>query len=113
MVHDEAAWRAAGAQVACTVHVILPVPLDGLLHFIMQHTAHHLDVTIPLYRLRDAQRIVEESGTRLVVYRWTPATFFRHLKICKLYDFERRCGWASTGCRSLLPRLRGDLLDPR
>ena len=57
----------------------------------MQHTAHHLDVTIPLYRLRDAQRVVEESGTRLVVYRWTPATFFRHLKICKLYDFERHC----------------------
>ncbi len=88
---DEAAWRAAGAQVACTVHVILPTPFDALLHFIMQHTAHHLDVTIPLYRLRDAQRMVEDSGTRLVVYHWTPATFFRHLKICKLYDFERRC----------------------
>ena len=59
---DEAAWRAAGAQVACTVHVILPMPCDALLHFIMQHTAHHLDVTIPLYRLRDAQRVVENSG---------------------------------------------------
>ena len=33
---------------------------------------------------------MEASGTRSVVYRWRGATFFRHLKICKLYDFERR-----------------------
>jgi len=82
----EAEWRAAGPQSRCTIHVEMPAVFDVLLHFIMQHSAHHLDVTIPLYRLKDAQRAVEEAGARVVVYRWSPLTFFRHLRICKLYD---------------------------
>lgn len=88
---DEAEWRAAGAQVACTVHIVLPAFADTMLHFIMQHTAHHLDVTIPMYELREAQHVVELAGARVVTYRWTPATFLRHLRVCKLYDFQRRC----------------------
>ena len=87
---DERAWRAAGAQLSCTVHAVLPRPLDALLHFIMQHTAHHLDVTIPLYQLRRAQAALEAESSRIVVYRWTPFTFFRHLRVCKLYDFDRQ-----------------------
>ena len=89
--NDEAEWRAAGAQLACTVHILLPGFADTMLHFIMHHTAHHLDVTIPMYELRGAQRVVERAGCRVITYRWTPASFLRHLRICKLYDFERRC----------------------
>jgi omega-6 fatty acid desaturase (delta-12 desaturase) len=85
---NEREWRAAQAQSRCTVHLVLPRVLDALLHHIMQHTAHHLDVTIPLYNLRDAQRALEAAGPALVVYRWTPLTFIRHLRICKLYHFE-------------------------
>ena len=88
--HDEAEWRAAQAQTRCTVHIVLPRAFDVLLHHIMQHTAHHLDVTVPLYNLRDAQGAVEAAGAQLVVYRWTPFTFLRHLRACKLYDFENR-----------------------
>ena len=88
---DEAEWRAARAQSRCTVHLVLPRALDVLLHHIMQHTAHHLDVTIPLYNLREAQRALEAAGAEVVVYRWTPFGFLRHLRICKLYDFENRC----------------------
>jgi omega-6 fatty acid desaturase (delta-12 desaturase) len=87
---DESEWRAAGPQSRCTVHVELPAAFDVLLHFIMQHGAHHLDVTIPLYRLKEAQRAVEEAGGRVVVYRWSPLTFLRHLRICKLYDFHAK-----------------------
>lgn len=87
---DERAWRAAGAQLSCTIHAELPKALDTVLHCIMQHTAHHLDVTIPLYHLRDAQRALEAASLTVIVYRWTPLTFFRHLRICKLYDFERQ-----------------------
>ncbi|MEO8597163.1 MAG: fatty acid desaturase [Candidatus Solibacter sp.] len=101
---NEEEWRAAGGQLACTVHIVLPVPADTVLHFIMQHTAHHLDVTIPLYHLRDAQRLVEASGARVVTYRWSPLAFLRHLRSCKLYDFERGCwtdfeGRPSSGAR--------------
>ena len=87
---DVAEWRLAQAQSRCTVHIVLPPVLDILFHRIMQHTAHHLDVTIPLYNLREAQAAVEGAGAEVVFYRWTPFTFFRHLRRCKLYDFENR-----------------------
>ena len=87
---NEREWREAQAQSRCTVHLVLPWAIDGVLHHIMQHTAHHLDVTVPLYRLRDAQSALEAAGAEVVVYRWTPLSFFRHLRICKLYDFENR-----------------------
>jgi omega-6 fatty acid desaturase (delta-12 desaturase) len=84
---EERQWRAAGAQTLCTIHIVLPEPLDFILHRIMQHTAHHLDVTVPLYRLKQAQGTVE-SAAATVTYRWSPLTFLRHLRVCKLYDFE-------------------------
>jgi omega-6 fatty acid desaturase (delta-12 desaturase) len=84
---DEREWRAAGAQTLCTIHIVLPEPLDFILHRIMQHTAHHLDVTVPLYRLKEAQVTVETAAGTLT-YRWSPLTFLRHLRMCKLYDFE-------------------------
>ena len=89
---DVDAWRVARAQTACTVHVVLPPFIDAVLHRIMNHTAHHLDVTVPLYGLVEAQRAVEsDPAAGVIVYRWTPFTFLRHLRVCKLYDFERRC----------------------
>ena len=87
---DEREWRAAGAQTLCTIHIVLPEPADFILHRIMQHTAHHLDVTVPLYRLREAQEAVEAAAEPLT-YRWSPFTFLRHLRMCKLYDFENHC----------------------
>lgn len=88
---DPAEWRAARAQTACTVHAILPGWADAILHRIMNHTAHHLDVTVPLYGLVEAQRALEsDPAAGIVFYRWTPFTFLRHLRVCKLYDFERR-----------------------
>jgi omega-6 fatty acid desaturase (delta-12 desaturase) len=86
----EAEWRAASAQSRCTVHAVLPKALDLVIHNIMQHTAHHLDVTIPLYHLGEAQTVVESSSEAIaVVERWTPGRFFRHLRACRLYDFDR------------------------
>jgi acyl-lipid omega-6 desaturase (Delta-12 desaturase) len=88
---DPAEWRAAQAQTRCTVHVELPAFADLLLHRIMQHTAHHLDVTVPLYGLANAQRALEsEPACGIVVYRWSPLGLLRHLRLCKLYDFELR-----------------------
>jgi omega-6 fatty acid desaturase (delta-12 desaturase) len=86
---DEQEWRAAQAQTRCTVHIVLPPAMDFLLHRIMQHTAHHLDVTVPLYRLREAQNTVETATAEVIVYRWSPLSFIRHLRICRLYDYER------------------------
>ena len=87
---DESQWRAARAQTAVTVHVVAPRPLNFLLHRIMEHTAHHLDVTIPLYHLAGAQAELEQQCGNLVVERWTPHSFLAQLRACKLYDYARK-----------------------
>jgi omega-6 fatty acid desaturase (delta-12 desaturase) len=102
----EREWRSAGAQTLCTIHIVLPEPLDFILHRIMQHTAHHLDVTVPLYQLKAAQSAVEtEAGT--LTYRWSPFTFLRHLRICKLYDFEHHQWLAFDGSPTSAPLTPG------
>ena len=88
--NDETKWRAERTQSKCTAHVVLPRALDVLFHEIFHHTAHHLDVTIPLYRLRLAQSAVESASGALIVYRWTPRKFLQHLRHCRLYDFEKQ-----------------------
>ena len=88
---DETRWRAERSQSRCTVHIVLPGPLDFLFHHVFHHTAHHLDVTIPLYRLRRAQEAVEAIADKgLVVYSWSPQTFVKHVRHCRLYDFENQ-----------------------
>jgi acyl-lipid omega-6 desaturase (Delta-12 desaturase) len=87
---DEREWRAAQAQTRVTIHVVAPGPLNFMLHRIMEHTAHHLDVTVPLYRLAAAQAELERECKDIVVERWTPRSFVRHLRTCRLYDYARR-----------------------
>jgi len=87
---NERTWRAAQAQGAVTVHVVAPGPLNFMLHRIMEHTAHHLDVTVPLYHLAAAQADLERQCADLIVERWTPRSFIDHIRACKLYDYARR-----------------------
>jgi acyl-lipid omega-6 desaturase (Delta-12 desaturase) len=87
---DERQWRAAQARTQVTVHVIAPRPLNFLLHRIMEHTAHHLDVTVPLYRLAAAQEELERECANIVVEHWTPRSFLEHLRTCQLYDYTRQ-----------------------
>ncbi len=84
---DEDEWRRAEPQTRCTAHVVFPWVVRILLHQIFDHTAHHLDVTIPLYRLHEAQAQIEPS-CESILERWSPAVFARHLRACKLYDFR-------------------------
>jgi omega-6 fatty acid desaturase (delta-12 desaturase) len=86
---DERQWRAAQAQTHVTVHLIGPRPLNFMLHRIMEHTAHHLDVTVPLYRLAAAQEELERQCDDIVVEHWTPRSFLQHLRTCRLYDYAR------------------------
>jgi omega-6 fatty acid desaturase (delta-12 desaturase) len=87
---DVVQWRAAQAQTRATVHVVAPGPLNFLLHRIMEHTAHHLDVTVPLYHLSAAQAALERECAEIIVELWTPRSFVRHIRACKLYDYSLR-----------------------
>lgn len=104
---DRAAWQRAQPFVSTTVHLSFPWGIGALLHHIMEHTAHHVDMSIPLYRLKAAQARIEEMlPGRIVVQRFSWRWYFSTARSCKLYDFARRCwtdfqGRATTESRAL------------
>lgn len=79
-------WVAARTQVLATTHVQFPEWLDWLLLRIMNHTAHHLDPSIPLYQLRDCQEALADSARS---FRWSIKACLAVFAACKLYDFRR------------------------
>ncbi len=95
--HPEVPWYSAldgpapsyfQAQVRATPHVILPAPYRFLMRHIMEHTAHHADPSVPLYRLEEAQRALESTYKEdILLVRWKPARFFRTFRVCRLYDY--------------------------
>lgn len=101
---DEQEWSFYHVQLRSSAHVTFPWPIERLMNNIMDHPAHHLDPTIPLYNLPQSQRLLEEVASgHAVVYRWTPLEFLRTCAACKLYDFERHCwtdfaGVPTTAC---------------
>jgi omega-6 fatty acid desaturase (delta-12 desaturase) len=87
---DREDWTFFAAQVGCVVHVELPKPIELFLHNILEHTAHHVDPKIPLYNLPSAQRHLEEAyAEQIKVVPWTFAGYFRTLRTCRLYDYEK------------------------
>ena len=89
---DRAAWQRAQPFVSTTVHPTFPMQIGALMHHIMEHTAHHVDMSIPLYKLKAAQARIEELlPSRIVVQRFSWRWYFSTAKSCKLYDFTRKC----------------------
>jgi omega-6 fatty acid desaturase (delta-12 desaturase) len=85
---DQPAPSYFQAQVQATPHVIFPAPLRFLLRHVMEHTAHHVEPAVPLYRLAGAQKSLERAYRRDIVrVLWTPAGFLRTLRVCRLYDY--------------------------
>ena len=89
---DRSAWAKAQPFVSTTVHLTFPFKMGTLMHHIMEHTAHHVDMTIPLYKLKQAQAKLEELlPGRIIIQRFSWRWYFTTAKACKLYDFTRRC----------------------
>ena len=91
--HDErTAWSKAQPFVSTTVHLTFNFKIGALMHHIMEHTAHHLDMSIPLYKLKQAQSKLEELlPERIVVQAFSWKWYFQTARDCKLYDFKQRC----------------------
>ena len=67
----------------------LPWFLEWVMAHIMQHTAHHVDPKIPLYRLPQSQRCLEQVYPQeIVVESWSIRGLIRTMARCKLYDYE-------------------------
>jgi len=102
---DKTAWSAAQPFVSSTVHLTFRSAMGRVLHHIMEHTAHHVDMSIPLYRLKAAQALLERRLAGHIVvqpfsWRWYADTARR----CKLYDFEAGC-WTDFSGRSTMPKM--------
>lgn len=101
---DRAEWSRAQPFVSTTVHLTFPWGFGGVLHHIMEHTAHHVDMTIPLYRLKGAQATLERMlPGRIVVQPFSWAWYFDTAQRCKLYDFQRRCWTDYAGTATSAP----------
>jgi omega-6 fatty acid desaturase (delta-12 desaturase) len=88
---DKASWSASQPFVSTTVHLTFRSAMGTVLHHIMEHTAHHVDMSVPLYRLERAQALLERKLAGAIVvqpfsWRWYANTARR----CKLYDFKAR-----------------------
>ncbi|URI06080.1 fatty acid desaturase [Aquincola tertiaricarbonis] len=89
---DKKSWAAAQPFVSTTVHLTFRSAMGSALHHIMEHTAHHVDMSVPLYRLKRAQQLLEARMPGCIVvqpfsWRW----YARTARACKLYDYQRQC----------------------
>jgi omega-6 fatty acid desaturase (delta-12 desaturase) len=89
---DPKEWSFYHVQLKSSTHVVFPFPIERMLNNIMDHAAHHIDPSIPLYNLPQSQHLLEQScEEHVAVIRWSPWQHFELCRICKLYDFERHC----------------------
>jgi len=64
-------------------------PLDGLIHYILEHGAHHVNMGIPLYRLKEAQsRLTATLDERLNSEVFTWRYYWNTVRRCKLLRFR-------------------------
>ncbi|MCR5869027.1 fatty acid desaturase [Aquincola sp. J276] len=100
---DKKRWAAAQPFVSTTVHLTFRSAMGSALHHIMEHTAHHVDMSVPLYRLKRAQRLLEQRMPgRIVVQPFSWRWYVRTARACKLYDYERQC-WTDWHGRATSP----------
>ena len=100
---DKVSWSASQPFVSTTVHLTFRSAMGTVLHHIMEHTAHHVDMGVPLYRLKRAQALLESKLAGAIVvqpfsWRWYGDT----ARSCKLYDFKARC-WTDFAGRPSVP----------
>jgi omega-6 fatty acid desaturase (delta-12 desaturase) len=109
---DKVAWSTSQPFVSTTVHLTFRSATGGLLHHIMEHTAHHVDMSVPLYRLPRAQALLEARlPDRIVIQPFSWAWYMRTARHCKLYDFERGA-WTDFQGRASTVADTGALLPP-
>lgn len=82
-------WKTAHTQLTATVHIALPRWIDLLTNDIMQHPAHHVDTTIPLYRHAEAERALEHTFVDMMnISRLCLQDIHKTLRTCRLYDYK-------------------------
>lgn len=82
-------WCYWEVQVGHSTHIKFPGYINFFLHNIMEHTAHHSNMSIPLYNLSKAQNEIEKRfDDRVKVVFWNWKFYWDSIRCCKLYDYE-------------------------
>ena len=106
-------WSANAGYATTTVHVKLMRPLDGLIHYILEHGAHHVNMGIPLYRLKEAQaRLSATLDERLNSEVFTWRYYWNTVRRCKLYDFAQHVWMDFDGHVTSFPAIGFALAQP-
>jgi omega-6 fatty acid desaturase (delta-12 desaturase) len=87
---DKREWQESAAQVSATSHMVVPAAVGIWMHHILEHPAHHLNSTIPLYHLKAAQRRLRELGASFIRTPFTLAHYLHCVRTCKLYDYTAK-----------------------
>jgi omega-6 fatty acid desaturase (delta-12 desaturase) len=88
---NKSEWMKAQPFVSTTVHLTFKRNFGSLMHHIMEHTAHHVDMGVPLYHLQEAQAKLENLlPGRIIVQPFSWKWYFETAKLCKLYDFKNK-----------------------
>jgi omega-6 fatty acid desaturase (delta-12 desaturase) len=86
---DRSEWSIAPSAIRGTVRLTFPRWTQAFASSIMDHVAHHVDPRVPLARLNEAQRRIEEVlPGQIVVQTWSVRELRGILRRCKLYDYE-------------------------
>lgn len=86
---DGTAWAKAQPHLTATIHIQFPRLIGAVLHNIMEHPAHHLDMTIPLYQLRAAQKQLDALVPGQILKRpFSWRQYWACTQTCKLFDYE-------------------------
>jgi acyl-lipid omega-6 desaturase (Delta-12 desaturase) len=81
-------WQRYRAYLTSTVHVRFPFGIDRLMHNIMEHNAHHVNPRIPMYKLRGAQKALQERfAGEFSAYKLDWRGYLDVVRRCKLYDY--------------------------
>jgi omega-6 fatty acid desaturase (delta-12 desaturase) len=84
--HD---WDKVKGQVEGTTVLHAPAWLNLFVHWIFEHSPHHVDTRIPMYHLPEASRALIEAFPDDIVERDLRfGEFLANTRACKLYDFE-------------------------
>lgn len=92
---DEDEWNYYDTQVRGSTDVILPWVVRKafpLYQEVMDHTAHHAFMNVPIYNVPEAQACLARTyGDDVITYKLTLARFLNITRKCKLLDMERKC----------------------
>lgn len=95
-------WSNTIGQVYCAIVWRCSRVSELLIHNIMIHTPHHVEPTIPFYRLKRAYGDLQRQyGAYIHEYRFRWSTVWMVFRRCKLYDYERQVWYSFREARVL------------